>query len=200
MSEKTDTQRIDALEKRVSELKEQVLQPSSFRLFAKAFIAFFTVGTFFLIWKCRNILKWAFLGIIAWLFLGGYVCDICSATGAFISNTWVEMRQENKMQNAHERDLERINAEASAANSKMEADANARIQVLNAEESVKQKAWERTQTENRNDAINEAIRKGTWNNSAMDVSPVTSSLNNEIKRPKVERTVSGNTTKVVVKF
>ena len=97
MSDKTNSERIDALEKRVSELKDQVANASSPRLFMKAIVTLLLVGTFFFIWKARNIIKWLFLAFIAWMVFGGTVRNICSTTGNFISTTWAEMRANGKV-------------------------------------------------------------------------------------------------------
>lgn len=227
MSDKTNSERIDVLEKRVSELKDQVANASSPRLFMKAIVTLLLVGTFFFLWKARTIIKWLFLAFIAWMVFGGTVRNICSATGDFISNTWSEMRANDKVDDEHERQLERLKAETDAENSKVRsaadaqvsttrAEADARTQVINAEEAAKQSEWERGQAERRNDAVNDAIRGGTWNaNTPIETkAPVSPAIERPHRhehkphidvrtdgaRPKIERTVNGNTTRVVVKF
>ena len=231
MSDKTNTERIDALEKRVSELKDQVANASSPRLFMKAIVTLLLVGTFFFLWKARTIIKWLFLAFVAWMVFGGTVRNICSATGDFISTTWTEMRANSKVDDEHERQLERLKAETDAENSKVKtaadaqvsttrAEADARTQVINAEEAAKQSEWERGQAERRNDAVNDAIRSGNWNaNTPVETkAPVSPEIERPHRpehrhghgpqvdvrtdgpQPKIERTVNGNTTRVVVKF
>ena len=226
MSDKSNTERIDILEKRVNELKEQIANAANPRIFAKAILTLLLVGTFFLLWKARNTLKWLTLACIAWLLFGTTVRNICTATGEFISNTWSEMRANGKIDDEHERQLERLKAETDAVNSKVKveaaahvsttrAEADARTQVINAEETAKQAEWERSQAERRNDAVNDAIRGGTWNvNTPVETAAPRSpkferpqhqqgpkvDVRSEGFQPKIERTVNGNTTKVVVKF
>jgi Sec-independent protein translocase protein TatA len=195
MSDKTNTERIDALEKRVSELKDQVANASSPRLFMKAIVTLLLVGTFFFLWKARTIIKWLFLAFIAWMVFGGTVRNICSATGNFISTTWTEMRANGQAEDAHERELQRIQVETDAANSKVKAaadaqvsttraEADARTQVIQAEESAKQADWERGQAERRNDAVNDAIRSGHWNASTPMTNPAVSAPESpEIVKP-----------------
>lgn len=206
MSDKTNTERIDALEKRVSELKDQVVTASSPGLFMKAIITLFLVGAFFFLWKGRNIIKWLFLAFVAWLVFGNTVCNICSTTSDFISTTWAEMRAAGKVQDTHERDLERLKAETDAANSKVKAvadaqvsttraEADARTQVIQAEESVKQADWERGQAERRNDAVNDAIRSGHWNTSTPMTNPAVSAPESpEIVKPSTEPEPKPNVT------
>lgn len=216
MSDKTNSERIDALEKRVSELKDQVANASSPRLFMKAIVTLLLVGTFFFIWKARNIIKWLFLAFIAWMVFGGTVRNICSTTGNFISTTWAEMRANGKVDDEHERQLERLRVETDAENSKVRTAADARTQVINAEEAAKQSEWERGQAERRNDAVNDAIRSGNWNvNTPVETKAPASpaierphhhehgsrvNVRTDGPQPKIERTVNGNTTRVVVKF
>lgn len=223
---KTDSERISALEKRVNELKDQVANAASPRIFAKAIVTLLLVGTFFLIWKARNILKWLFIVGIGWMFFGTTLRNTWTATTDYISETWAEMRADSKAQDVHERELERMKAEADAANSKVKAtadaqvsitraEADARTQVISAEEDAKQSEWERGQAERRNDAVNDAIRSGTWNaNTPVETkAPLSPKFERPHRQhgpkvdvcsngpqPKIERTVRGNTTKVIVKF
>lgn len=176
MSDKTNSERIDILEKRVSDLTEQVANASSPSLFIKALITLFLVGTFFFIWKIRNVIKWSFVGILIWFILGDTISNICASTGNFISSTWSEICAENKVQDNHERELERIQAEA-----------NARIQVIQAEDAVKQSEWERGQATQRNEAINTAISNGHWNNT-VETPPV------------VTQVKDGNTIRYSIRF
>lgn len=120
-------------------------------------------------------------------------------------------------------------ASADADVARTTADANARTQVLQAEEAAKQAEWERGQAERRNDAVNDAIRGGHWHSNTPMTQPEVSAppapeivkpaaatpakeskpennvapnvtVNSTGCTPKIERTVSGNTTRVVVRF
>lgn len=118
-------------------------------------------------------------------------------------------------------------ASADADVARTTADANARTQVLQAEEAAKQAEWERGQAERRNDAVNDAIRGGHWHSNTPMTQPEVSAppapeiakpaapaeeakpetnvapnvtVNSTGCTPKIERTVNGNTTRVVVRF
>lgn len=238
MSNETDKERISYLEKQVEELQKKLATAESPGIFLKVLVTLILAGSCFTIWKCRTFFKWAILALIVWILFGGTVTNILDKSSKFISTTWSEYKVNNKVENEHEREIERMQAEADAANSKtkvsseaqisvtranadadvakVKAEADAKTQIMQAEEAVKQAEWERGQAERRNDAVNDAIRNGHWHSDTPAVKPEvtapaspeiskpqtkpTVTVNSENKEPKIERTVDGNTTRVIVRF
>lgn len=238
MSNETDKERISYLEKQVEELQKKLATAESPGIFLKVLVTLILAGSCFTIWKCRTFFKWAILALIAWILFGGTVTNIFDKSGKFISTTWAECKANSKVENEHEREIERMRAEVDAENSKtkvssdaqisvaraiadadmakVKAEADAKAQIMQAEEAVKQAEWERGQAERRNDAVNEAIRNGHWHSDTPVVKPEVTTpvspeiskpqtepmvtVNSENKTPKIERTVDGNTTRVIVRF
>lgn len=197
-------------------VKQLKLSNKNFML--KTIFTFLLGGIAFMAWRIRNFIKAAVLIAIIWLVFGDAISKGISVGSNFISTSWTEMRADSKAKDAHKRELERVKAEADAANSKVRAEADARSQVLAAEDLVKQAEWERTQVERHNDAVNDAIRAGTWNDVSPEVQVPTLPTNeapsptvdeqtgrisvksSEDIHPKVEQTVDGKTVKVRVTF
>lgn len=238
MSNKTDTERIAYLEKRVAELQKELAEAQSPRIFGKVLVTLILVGFCYLVWKCRTFIKWALLALISWWIFGGTITNTFNSVSKWCSEVSADFKASSKAEDEHERHLERLKAETDAVNSRIRteaeaaatttkatadadvarttADANARTQVLQAEEAVKQAEWERGQAERRNDAVNDAIRNGHWHSDTPAVKPEvtvpaspeiskpqtkpTVTVNSENKEPKIERTVEGNTTRVIVRF
>lgn len=241
-------ERISYLEKRVAELQEELAKAKSPGIFFKVLLTLILAGSCFLIWKCRIFFKWAILALLAYWIFGGFVCDICSATSNFISTSWNEWKQKSKIEDEHERNMERIRTESDVLNSKVKAESDARVnetransdaktneitaeadakvKLMNTEESIERAKWERGQAEKRNDAINDAIRGGTWNSKVeetpietknpvpinetpnkpaetLDESPIGPNVKvvtNKNLKPKIIRTQEGNITRVTVRF
>lgn len=238
MSNETDKERISYLEKQVEELQKKLATAESPGIFLKVLVTLILAGSCFTIWKCRTFFKWAILALIAWILFGGTVTNILDKSSKFISTTWSECKADNKVENEHAREIERMQAEVDAENSKtkvsseaqisvaraiadadvakVKAEADAKAQIMQAEEVAKQAEWERNQAERRNDAVNDAIRNGHWHSNTPAVKPEvatpvspeiskpqtkpTVTVNSENKEPKIERTVDGNTTRVIVRF
>lgn len=253
MTNETDKERINYLEKRVEELQKKLAAAESPGIFLKVLLTLILAGTCFIIWKCRTFFKWAILALIAWLIFGETVTNIFSNTGNFISTTCSEWKANAKVEDEHERAMERMRVEAETANSRTKAEADAQVstvranadaensrtkaeadartQLIQTEEAAKQAEWERGQAERRNDAVNDAIREGHWHSNtpmtppevttppapeiAKPTEPVTPPVK-EVKsesedvpnvtvkstrrQPQIERTVHGNTTRVIVRF
>lgn len=248
MADKTDTERITYLERRVSELQRELAEAQNPRIFGKVLITLILVGFCYLVWKCRTFIKWGLLALIGWWIFGGTITNTFNSVSKWCSDVSADFKASSKAEDEHERHLERLRAETDAANSRVRteaeatatttkasadadiarttADANARTQVLQAEEAAKQADWERGQAEKRNDAINDAIRGGTWN-SKVEETPIetknpisiketvseTTGPTNEINsgpnvkvttnsgtEPKIIRTQDGNVTRVTVRF
>ena len=231
MSNKTDTERIAYLEKRVAELQKELAEAQNPRIFGKVLVTLILVGFCYLVWKCRTFIKWALLALIGWWIFGGVITNTFNSVSKWCSEVSADFKASSKAEDEHERHLELLKAETDAANSRVRteaeaaatatkatadadvarttADANARAQVLQAE-------WERGQAERRNDAVNDAIRNGHWHSDTPAVKPEvtapvspeiskpqtepTVTINSENKEPKIERTVDGNTTRVIVRF
>ena len=233
MTNKTDTERITYLEKRVAELQKELAEAQNPRIFGKVLVTLILVGFCYLVWKCRTLIKWGLLALIGWWIFGGTITNTFNSVSKWCSEVRADYRASSKAEDEHERHLERLKAETDAANSRVRteadadvarstADANARTQVLQAEDAVKQADWERGQAERRNDAVNDAIRSGHWNASTPMTNPAVSAPESpEIAKPKhiaktevkpnvkvnapgrqpiVTRTQEGNTTRVVVRF
>lgn len=240
MANETDKERINYLEKRVEELQKKLAAAESPGIFLKVLVTLILAGTCFIIWKCRTFLKWAILALLGWWIFGGTITSVFTNTGNFISTTWAEWKASGKVEDEHERAMERMRIETETANSRVKAEADAKVstvqananadtartkaeadartQVINAEEAAKQAEWERGQAERRNDAVNDAIRGGHWHSNTSMTQPEVSAppapeiakpANNVVPNvtvksagctPKIERTVNGNTTRVVVRF
>ena len=248
MADKTDTERIAYLEKRVSELQKELAEAQNPRIFGKVLVTFILVGFCYLVWKCRTFIKWGLLALIGWWMFGGTITNTVNSVSKWCSEVGADFKASSKAEDEHERHLERLKAETDAVNSRVRteaaavatttkatadadvarstANANARTQVLQAEEAAKQAEWERDQAEKRNDAVNHAIREGTWraNDKAAPVEtknpvPIKENVNetagpaNEINssptvkvttdsgaEPKIIRTQDGNVTRVTVRL
>ena len=248
MTDKTDTERITYLEKRVSELQKELAEAQNPRIFGKVLVTLILVGFCYLVWKCRTFIKWGLLALVGWWIFGGTITNTFNSVSKWCSEVSADFKASSKAEDEHERHLERLKAETDAANSRVRteaeatatttkatadadvaraaADANARTQVLQAEEAVKQADWERSQAEKRNDAVNAAIREGTWgaNDKVVPLetkSPVpiketvnetvgtTNKINsgpnvkvttNSETEPKIIRTQNGNVTRVTVQL
>lgn len=196
MADKTDTERIAYLEKRVAELQKELAEAQNPRIFGKVLVTLILVGFCYLVWKCRTFIKWGLLALIGWWIFGGTITNTFNSVSKWCSEVRADYRASSKAEDEHERHLERLKAEADAANSRVRteaeaaatttkatadadvarttADANARTQVLQAEETAKQADWERGQAERRNDAVNDAIRSGHWNASTPMTNPAVS--------------------------
>lgn len=195
MADKTDTERIAYLEKRVAELQKELAEAQNPRIFGKVLVTLILVGFCYLVWKCRTFIKWGLLAFIGWWIFGGTITNTFNSVSKWCSEVRADYRASSKAEDEHERHLERLKAEADAANSRVRteadadvarttADANARTQVLQAEESAKQADWERGQAERRNDAVNDAIRSGHWNASTPMTNPAVSAPESpEIVKP-----------------
>jgi len=248
MANETDKERINYLEKRVEELQKKLAAAESPGIFLKVLVTLILAGTCFIVWKCRIFFKWAILALLGWWIFGGTITSVLTNTGNFISTTWTEWKASGKVEDEHERAMERMRVEAETANSRVKAEADAKVstvqananadtartkaeadartQVIHAEEAAKQAEWERGQAERRNDAVNDAIRGGHWHSdtpmtqpevsappapeiakpavSVEETKPDNAAPNVTVKStgrtPKIERTVNGNTTRVVVRF
>lgn len=251
MADKTDTERIAYLEKRVAELQKELAEAQNPRIFGKVLVTLILVGFCYLVWKCRTFIKWALLALIGWWIFGGVITNTFNSVSKWCSEVSADFKASSKAEDEHERHLELLRAETDAANSRVRteadaaatttkasadadvarttADANARTQVLQAEEAAKQAEWERGQAERRNDAVNDAIRGGHWHSNTPMTQPEVSAppapeiakpaaaapveetkpeanvapnvtVNSTGCTPKIERTVNGNTTRVVVRF
>lgn len=244
MADKTDTERIAYLEKRVAELQKELAEAQNPRIFGKVLVTLILVGFCYLVWKCRTFIKWGLLALIGWWIFGGTITNTFNSVSKWCSEVSADFKASGKAEDEHERHLERLKAETDAANSRVRAeaeatatttkatadadvarttaDANARTQVLQAEEAVKQAEWERGQAERRNDAVNDAIRNGNWNatqptrveTSTPPSPPVEKpqcehrhphhdcpvKVNAPGHKPHIERTQDGNITRVIVKF
>ena len=231
MADKTDTERIAYLEKRVAELQKELAEAQNLRIFGKVLVTLILVGFCYLVWKCRTFIKWGLLALIGWWIFGGTITNTFNSVSKWCSEVSADFKASGKAEDEHERHLERLKAETDAANSRVRteadadvarttADANARTQVLQAEEAVKQAEWERGQAEKRNDAVNYAIREGIWgaedeevpvetknpvhinesdDDGISDVSNVKAATDSETV-PKIMRMQDGNTTRVIVRF
>jgi hypothetical protein len=198
--------RITYLEKRVAELQKELAEAQSPRIFGKVLITLILVGFCYLVWKCRTFIKWGLLALIGWWIFGGTITNTFNSVSKWCSEVRADYRASSKVEDEHERHLERLKAETDAANSRVRteaeaaatttkatadadvarttADANARTQVLQAEEAAKQADWERGQAERRNDAVNDAIRSGHWNASTPMTNPAVSAPESpEIVKP-----------------
>lgn len=233
MTDKTDTERITYLEKRVAELQKELVEAQNARIFGKVLVTLILVGFCYLVWKCRTFIKWGFLALIGWWIFGGTITNTFNSVSKWCSEVSADFKASGKAEDEHERHLERLKAETDAANRRVRteadadvarttADANARTQVLQVEEAVKQAEWERGQAERRNDAVNDAIRNGNWNATQptkVETSTPTSppvekpqcehhhpnhdcpvKVNTFGREPHIERTQDGNITRVIVKF
>ena len=248
MTDKTDTERITYLEKRVAELQKELAEAQNPRIFGKVLVTLILVGFCYLVWKCRTFIKWGLLVLIGWWIFGGTITNTFNSVSKWCSEVSADFKASSKAEDEHERHLELLKAETDAANSRVRieaeatatttkatadadvarttADANARTQVLQAEEAAKQADWERGQAEKRNDAINDAIRGGTWNSKAEEtpietknpvpinktpdkstetldesnIGPDVKVVTNKNIKPKIIRTQEGNITRVTVRF
>lgn len=243
--------RITYLEKRVAELQKELAEAQNPRIFGKVLVTLILVGFCYLVWKCRTFIKWGLLALIGWWIFGGVITNTFNSVSKWCSEVSADFKASSKAEDEHERHLELLRAETDAANSRVRteaeatatttkasadadvarttADANARTQVLQAEEAAKQAEWERGQAERRNDAVNDAIRGGHWHSNTPMTQPEVSAppapeivkpaaatpaeeskpennvvpnvtVNSTGCTPKIERTVNGNTTRVVVRF
>lgn len=237
MSNENNMDRISYLEKRVAELQEELARAKSPGIFCKVLITLLLAGSCFLIWKCRIFFKWAILALLAYWIFGGFVINAFKSTGEFFSDTWAEWKQNSKIKDEHERNMERIRTESEAVNSKLKIESDARVsetrataeaktseikagvdaqvKVMQTEESIEKAKWERGQAERRNDAVNDAIRNGTWNSSNKSAPIETASptpvsdppAKNDVeistsskRQPTIIRRQDGNVTRVTVKF
>ena len=193
MSNKTEMDRITYLEKRVAELQKELAEAQNPRIFGKVLVTLILVGFCYLVWKCRTFIKWGLLALIGWWIFGGVITNTFNSVSKWCSEVSADFKASSKAEDEHERHLELLRAETDAANSRVRteaeatatttkasadadvarttADANARTQVLQAEEAAKQAEWERGQAERRNDAVNDAIRGGHWHSNTPTTQP-----------------------------
>lgn len=208
MSTENSNERIKFLEKRVEELQKELASAKSPRIFLKVFSTLILLGACFCVWKSWPVLKWLLLTGIIWLFFGNTISNAWNSACEYIGETREHWRAESKAEDEHEREMERllvetetanrrVKAEADADNSRVTTEANAKTQVIKAEEKAKQSAWERDQAGKRNDAVNDAIRAGTWHSNTPEVQPHYSA---PVSTAHVTREKDGNKTRVVVRF
>lgn len=211
MTNETDKERINYLEKRVEELQKKLAAAESPGIFFKVLVTLILAGTCFIVWKCRTFLKWAILALLGWWIFDGTITSIFTNTGNFISTTWTEWKASGKVEDEHERAMERMRVETETVNSRVKAEADAKVsttqasanadtarikaesdartQVIHAEEAAKQAEWERGQAERRNDAVNDAIRGGHWHsNTPMTQPEVSAPATPEIAKPATSDT------------
>lgn len=211
MDNETDKERINYLEKRVEELQKKLAAAESPGIFLKVLVTLILAGACFIVWKCRTFLRWAILALLGWWVFGGTITSVFTNTGNFISTTWTEWKASGKVEDEHERAIERMRVETETANSRVKAEADAKVsttqasvnadtarikaesdartQVIHAEEAAKQAEWERGQAERRNDAVNDAIRGGHWHsNTPMTQPEVSTPATPEIAKPAISDT------------
>lgn len=209
-------ERIKFLEKRVKELQNELAEAKSPSIFMKVLISLTLIGVCFAAWKSWGVMKWVILAGIIWFFLGDNISSAWNSTSSFLREIPAQWQASSKANAIHDREMERIRIEAEAANSRIKAEAdatnsrvstesNSKMQIINAEENAKRAEWEREQASKRNDAVNDAIRAGTWHSNTPETQPIYSAptpatTSTPIPKPTVTRTREGNTTRVLVKF
>lgn len=193
-----DNNTLENIQGEINDTKKELLKAKSWGIIFKLIALLIFLGIMWGFYKCRTAIKWLLIIFLVWLFLGNTISSAFEWTYNVIKTMYTDYKQSADEEERYQQELrakqdaarietERVTAIERAKQETILTEATARAEVLTAEENAKQAEWERTQTEARNNAINQAIINGTWTQNA--VPPVT-----EVPKPADEgvTVVNGN--------
>ena len=101
MADKTDTERIAYLERRVSELQKELTEAQNPRIFGKVLVTLILVGFCYLVWKCRTFIKWGLLALIGWWIFGSTITNTFNSVSKWCSEVRADYRASSKAEDEH---------------------------------------------------------------------------------------------------
>lgn len=168
-----DNNTLEKIQAEIDDIKKDLMQAKSWSIIFKLITLLIFLGIMWSFYKCRTAIKWVVIICLIWLFLGNTINSTFEWTSNVIKTTYTDYKQSADEEEKYQKELrakqdaarietERVTAIERAKKETILAEASARSEVLITEERVKKAEWERTQTEARNNAINQAIINGTW--------------------------------------
>ena len=168
-----DNNTLEKIQAEIDDIKKDLMQAKSWSIIFKLITLLIFLGIMWSFYKCRTAIKWVVIICLIWLFLGNTINSSFEWTSNVIKTMYTDYKQSADEEEKYQKDLrakqdaarietERVTAIERAKKETILAEASARSEVLITEEKVKKAEWERSQTEARNKAINQAIINGTW--------------------------------------
>lgn len=168
-----DNNTLEKIQAEIDDIKKDLMNAKSWSIIFKLITLLIFLGIMWSFYKCRTAIKWVVIICLIWLFLGNTINSTFEWTSNVIKTTYTDYKQSADEEEKYQKELrakqdaarietERVTAVERAKKETILAEASARSEVLITEEKVKKAEWERSQTEARNNAINQAIINGTW--------------------------------------
>lgn len=168
-----DNNTLEKIQAEIDDIKKDLMNAKSWSIIFKLITLLIFLGIMWSFYKCRTAIKWVVIICLIWLFLGNTINSAFEWTSDVIKTTYTDYKQSADEEEKYQKELrakqdaarietERVTAVERAKKETILAEASARSEVLITEEKVKKAEWERSQTEARNNAINQAIINGTW--------------------------------------
>lgn len=168
-----DNNTLEKIQAEIDDIKKDLMKAKSWSIIFKLITLLIFLGIMWSFYKCRTAIKWVLIVCLIWLFLGNTISSAFEWTSNVIKTMYTDYKQSADEEEKYQKELrakqdaarietERVTAIERAKKETIMAEASARSEVLTTEEKVKKAEWERTQTEARNNAINQAIINGTW--------------------------------------
>lgn len=168
-----DNNTLEKIQAEIDDIKKDLMQAKSWSIIFKLITLLIFLGIMWSFYKCRTAIKWVVIICLIWLFLGNTINSAFEWTSNVIKTTYTDYKQSADEEEKYQKELrakqdaarietEHVTAIERARKETILAEASARSEVLITEEKVKKAEWERSQTEARNNAINQAIINGTW--------------------------------------
>lgn len=168
-----DNNTLEKIQAEIDDIKKDLMKAKSWSIIFKLITLLIFLGIMWSFYKCRTAIKWVLIICLVWLFLGNTISSSFEWTSNVIKTMYTDYKQSADEEEKYQKELrakqdaarietERVTAIERAKKETILAEASARSEVLTTEEKVKKAEWERSQTEARNNAINQAIINGTW--------------------------------------
>lgn len=200
-----DNNTLENIQAEINDIKKELMKAKSWGIIFKLITLLIFLGIMWSFYKCRTAIKWLLIIFLVWLFLGNTINSAFEWTSNVIKTMYTDYKQAADEEEKYQKELrakqdaarietERVTAIERAKQETILAEASARSEVLITEENVRQAEWERAQTEARNNAINQAIINGTWN---QDTPTVVEAPKSEDKDVTVVNGTSGTQVRVI---
>lgn len=168
-----DNNTLEKIQAEINDIKKDLMKAKSWSIIFKLITLLIFLSIMWSFYKGRAVIKWVVIICLIWLFLGNTITSAFEWTSNVIKTMYTDYKQSADEEEKYQKELrakqdaarietERVIAIERAKKETIMAEASARSEVLTTEEKVKKAEWERTQTEARNNAINQAIINGTW--------------------------------------
>lgn len=168
-----DNNTLEKIQAEINDIKKELVKAKSWSIIFKLITLLIFLGIMWSFYKGRTAIKWLLIIFLVWFFLGGTISSSFEWTSNVIKTMYNDYKKSADEEEKYQKELrakqdaarietERVTAIERAKQETILTEASARSEVLIAEENVKQAEWERSQTEARNKAINQAIINGTW--------------------------------------